>query len=191
MSLFKLKTISGPRDLEVSMAGLKLGSRVLQLDDGDGELIAAMAAAVGLSGQACAVVRNNNQVEALAKAAAKAGVLVEVEVALFTSLPYEEGAFDVVVIKNVLGQLRQNDRVISLQQVKRVLRTGGRCLVVERSVRGGLGALLSRQTLDPQYITGGAQHALKAEGFRGVRLLSDHDGIRFTEATKAIDSPSV
>ena len=184
MSLFSLKSGGNPRDLEVSMAGLKLGSSVLQLDGGDGELIAAMASVVGLSGQASAVVQNQGDVEVFTKAAAKAGVLVEVEVAPLTSLPYNDSSFDVVVVRDVLGQMGQNDRVISIQQIRRVLRSGGRCLVMDRSMRGGLGALFSRQALDRQYTAGGALSALKAEGFRGVRVLSERDGLRFTEGTK-------
>lgn len=173
------------------MAGLKLGSRVLQIDGADGELLAAMAKVVGLSGQACAVVQHQNATEPFTKAAAKAGVLVEVEVAPLTALPYHDGSFDVVVIRDVLGQMRQNDRVISLQQVERVLRVGGRCLVIERSIREGLGALFSRQTLDRQYMAGGALTALKAEGFLGVRVLSERDGLTFTEGSKAANPPGL
>ena len=183
MSLFKLKKSGGPRDLEVSMAGLKLGSRVLQAA-GDGELIAAMAAAVGLSGRACALVGDRGGVEAFERAAARAGVLIEIEVAPSTALPYEPDSFDVVTIKDALGAMRPNERVPTLQETCRVLRVGGRCLVIERSLRGGLGALFSRQPLDRQYAAGGAVTALRAEGFRGVRVLSERDGLRFTEGTK-------
>ena len=184
MPLFKLKKSGGPRGLEVSMAGLKLGSRVLQVD-GDGELIAAMAAAVGLSGRACARVRNRGDVEAFEGAAARAGVLIEIEVAPSTALPYEPDSFDVVTFGNALGAMRPNERVVSLQEAYRVLRVGGRCLVIERSMRGGLGALLSRRTLDRQYAGGGAVTALRAERFRSVRVLADRDGLRFIEGTKA------
>ncbi|MCY4602153.1 MAG: methyltransferase domain-containing protein [Acidobacteria bacterium] len=184
MSLLKLRRLGGPRELEVSMAGVKLGSRVLQMG-GDGGLIAALASVVGLSGQASAAVQEAGQVAAFERAAAKAGVLVEVKATSFASLPYEEASFDVVVIKNVLGGLRQNERVFSLQEAGRVLRKGGRCLVIEQSVRGGLGALFSRQQLDRQYAAGGARAALAAEGFAGVRLLADRDGYRFTEGTRA------
>ena len=184
MSLFKLRRLGGPRDLEISMAGVKLGSRVLQLG-GDGGLIAALAGVVGLSGQACAAVQESGKSGAFERAAAKAGVLVEVKVTSFASLPYEAASFDVVVIKNVLGSLRQNDRVFSLQETGRVLRQGGRCLVMEQSMRGGLGALFSRQQLDRQYAAGGASAALAAEGFAGVRILADRDGYRFTEGTRA------
>ena len=183
--MLKLKKIGGPRDLEVSMAGLQRGSRVLQIDGGDGQLMAALAGAVGLSGHACAVVREAGQVAAFERAAARAGVLVEVKVASLASLPYAEQSFDVVVIKDILGGMRQNDRVFCLQEAGRVLRSGGRCLVVERSQRGGLGALFSRQQLDHQYMAGGARAALAAEGFRGARILAERDGYRFTEGMRA------
>lgn len=185
MSLFKLRKLGGALDLEVSMAGLKLGSRVLQLGGGNGRLIAALGGVVGLSGHACAAVQDGSQVAALNRAAARAGVLVEVKVTRFAALPYEAAAFDVVVIKNVLGSLRQNDRVFCLQETGRVLRPGGRCLVIEQSIRGGLGALFSQRQLDRQYAAGGARAALAAEGFAGVRILADRDGYCFTEGTRA------
>ena len=67
MSLFKLRKSGGPRDLEVSMAGLKLGSNVLQVDGPDAGLIAALAKAVGLSGRACAVASTEEAEKAFAQ----------------------------------------------------------------------------------------------------------------------------
>ena len=185
MPLFKIKKSGGPRDVELSMAGLKLGSKVLQLHGRDSGLIATLAGVAGLSGEACAVALDQPQAEAFERAAAAEGVLVEVTVAPLSALPYDPESFDLVVIKNMLGELRQNTRVACLQQAHRVLRAGGRCLVIEQAIRGGLGALFSRQSLDRQYATfGGAQGALKAEGFRGVRLLADRDGMSFTKGTR-------
>ena len=167
------------------MAGLKLGSKVLQLHGRDSGLIATLAGIAGLSGQACAVALDQAQAEAFERAAAAEGVLIEVTVAPLSALPYDPESFDLVVIKNMLGELRQNTRVACLQQTSRVLRAGGRCLVIEQSIRGGLGALFSRQSLDRQYATfGGARGALKAEGFRSVLLLADRDGLSFTEGTR-------
>ena len=147
------------------MAGLKLGSKVLQLHGRDSGLIATLAGVAGLSGEASAIALDQPQAEAFERAAAAEGVLVEVTVAPLSALPYDPESFDLVVIKNMLGELRQNTRVACLQQTHRVLRAGGRCLVIEQAIRGGLGALFSRQSLDRQYATfGGARGALKAEG---------------------------
>ena len=184
MALFKLKKSGGPRDLDLSMAGLKLGSRVLQLGN-DGELIAVLAGAVGISGEACSVTGGEAAAARIARAAASAGVLVDVRVAPFGALPYEADAFDVVVLADMIGTLRVNERVVCLQQVLRVLRPGGRCLVIERAARGGLGALFSQRSVDPGYrAAGGALAALAAEGFRAVRVLAEHGGRNFTEGTK-------
>ena len=186
MPLFRLKKSGGPRDLELSMAGLKLGKNVLQVYGSDRGLITALAGVVGLSGQACAVAETRSDADAFELTAAKAGVLVEVKVAQLTALPYDDDYFDLVVIKHVLGELTQNDRVLCLQQAQRVLKVGGRCLAVDAAMRGGLGAIFSRQALDPRYVdAGGAVRALKHEGFRGVRLLAERDGLKFVEGMKA------
>lgn len=166
------------------MAGLKLGARVLQLGN-DGELIAALARVVGISGEACAVTDNPDHAHQVTRAAAAAGVMVEVKTARFGALPYDAEVFDVLVIGDVIGDMRMNERVVCLQQALRVLRTTGRCLVVEPAQRGGLGALLSRRTLDRSYReNGGAAGALSAEGFRAVRLLAERDGKSYVEGTK-------
>ena len=185
MPIFRLKTIGNPRALELSMAGLKLGLRVLQLDGVDGELIAALSGTVGISGEACAVVKNETQAGRFRRAAAAAGVLVEVEIAPLNALPYAQEAFDLVVVQDVIGHMDMNNRVTCLQQTLRVLRVGGRCLLIEQAMRGGLGGLFSKRALDPQYLAnGGAQAALKAEGFRAVRRLAERDGKSFIEGTK-------
>ena len=186
MPLFKLKKSGSPRDLELSMAGLKLGKNVLQVYGSDHGLITALARVVGLSGQAYAAAKTQRDAEAFERTAADAGVLVDVKVAELAALPYDDDWFDLVVIKHVLGVLTQNDRVLCLQETLRVLRAGGRCLVVDPAMRGGLGAILSRQSLDPRYLeSGGAQRALKHEGFQAVRLLAERDGLRFVEGTKS------
>ena len=184
MALFKLKKSGGPRDLDLSMAGLKLGSRVLQLGN-DGELIAVLAGVVGISGEACSVTEDESAAARIGRAAAAAGVLVDVRIAPFGALPYDADAFDVVVLADMIGSLYVNDRVVCLQQVLRVLRPGGRCLVIERAPRGGIGAIFSQGSLDPGYRAGGgAPAALAAEGFRAVRVLAEHSGKNFVEGTK-------
>jgi len=185
MTLFKLKRSGGPKDLEISMAGLKLGKSVLQVDGSDSSLIAALAKVVGLSGQACAVAQTSGKAELFEKSAAKEGVLVEVKVAELTLFPYQDDTFDLVLLKQALGELNQTRRVLCLQQVFRVLKVTGRCLVIDTAIRGGLGALFSQRSIDRRYSElGGAEHALKEEGFHGVRLLGEREGLAFVEGTK-------
>ena len=167
------------------MTAVKIGSSVLQIGGSDPGLIAALAKTVGLSGHACALAQTDEAAEAFTKAAAADGVLVDVSVGPVRAFPYDPDRFDVVVLKDAIGSMRAYDRVLCLQQALRVLRAGGRCLVIEQTVRAGLAALLSRRVFDNDYMdSGGATVALKAEGFRAVRRLAERDGVSFFEGTK-------
>ena len=169
------------------MAGIKIGSSVLQIDGKDTTLATALATSVGLSGEFFVVAKDSQQLDSINTAAGNTGVLVETKIAQYPSLPYANLSMDLVVIKDILGQLTQNDRVLLLQEVNRILKIGSRCLVIEPSLRGGLGALFSQQSLDKHYLQNGARLSLRAEGFRGVHILTERDGQLFTEATKATE----
>ncbi|MBI2835351.1 MAG: methyltransferase domain-containing protein [Acidobacteria bacterium] len=171
--------------LPVSMAGVRMGDRLLQLGCGDGKLFAALAAKVGLTGRACAVDEREEIASRARRAAAEAGVLVEVEVASLRTLPYEEGAFDIVVLRDVLPTMSPEDRVWTLREVLRVLRPAGRCVVIEHAPRGGLGALFDRRPGDPHYLGArGAERSLEGEGFKAVRRLAEREGLAFVEGVK-------
>ena len=173
------------KDLSASMVGLRLGHRVLQIGHRNPRLIALLAAEVGVSGQASALVTDDSAAETIARAATARGVLVDVKVAPLRTPPFAQGWFDVVVIPEFIGPMRPHERVGVLQGARQVLRVGGRCLVIETAPRGGLGALFSARSVDPHYrAQGGAEAALRAEGFKPVRTLAESEGLLFTEGTK-------
>ena len=183
MAIFK--KLKGETDLRVSMAGLRLGEKVLQIGSGEPQLIAALAARVGIGGQASALVPDDRDAEPIRRAAAARGVLVDVKVAPLRTPPFAQGWFDVVVIPELIGMMRPHERVGTLQGARQVLRVGGRCLVIEAAPRGGLGALFSGRALDPHYRSqGGAEPALRTEGFKPVRTLAERHGLLFTEGVK-------
>ncbi len=175
----------GPFALHQSMVGVKMGDRFLQMGSGDGRLFAALAAKVGLTGRACSVDPDGRGAAAARDAAAKAGVLVEVEIGALDQVPYEDGSFDVILLNHVIATMTPEARVSCLQQSLRLLRPGGRCMVTEPAPRGGLGGLLSRQKTNSSYVaTGGSQRALVEEGFSGVRKLAEREGEAFFEAVR-------
>lgn len=175
----------GLHDLAVSMTGAKTGDRVLVLGCGDGGFVAALAARVGLSGRAVAVDPSEAARQRAARAAARAGVFVEIVDGIYTRLPYEVASFDIVVSHHLLGNLVPEERVTCVREIWRVLRPGGRCVVIEPIGRGGLWRLLAPPARDPAYLaTGGAVPALQAEGFRGARVLAEREGLRFVEGAK-------
>ena len=185
MSLLSKKKRGGTHDLEVSMVGIKLGSTVLQIGGQDAQLVTALAKIVGISGEVSVAVESAQDADRVALAAKSAGVFIDVQTTRLDTLTYNSESFDVVVAANLLGDMRMNERVLCLQQTLKVLKPNGRCVVIEAAPRGGLGILLSKRTFDPTYLSyGGAEGALKAEGFRSVRLLAEREGKCFYEGTK-------
>lgn len=161
---------TGAEDLAVSMTGVKLGERVLVAGCGDGRLLAALGAKTGLSGHACGVDIRRDAAAAAERRAAREGVLVEVfALPTFSPLPGETGTFDVAVA-DTRGSLSEPARLDdALPEVFRVLRPGGRCVVVGRSARA------------PGTMTA----SLQRHGFRAARVLAERGGWWFVEATKA------
>jgi len=179
---------SDPYLLIVGMTGVKMGDRFLQVGCAHGGRMAAVAGKVGLSGRAAVVVPDEPSAARARKAAENAGVLVEVETAPSTHLPLTDAAFDLAVVDDtagLFGTLRAEDRVASFRELLRVLRPGGRVLIVGAVPRGGLGAVLSRTQNGPPFVASGdALKALEADGFRSARMLAEREGLVFVEGIK-------
>jgi ubiquinone/menaquinone biosynthesis C-methylase UbiE len=172
--------------LAIAMTGVKLGDRLLQIGCTDPSLLGALSSKVGISGRACLLVTTDDEALRARRGAERAGVLLEVEQAPLDDFPYEDRAFDLIVIDNqdgLLANMKPEQRVAALRQTRRTLAPRGRIVVIERAPRSGLGALLSRPAvIDAQYQNmGGAVTALHAEGFRAVRQLAERDGLSFFE----------
>jgi len=170
--------------LAVTMAGVKLGDRLLAVGMSDTALIAALATRAGLTGVAAAVDADEARVRDGAAAIERQGALVEVSRAPWETLPFEAASFDVAIIRDLLPSLPPDVRAGCLREVLRVLRPGGRLIVVE-TARSGIGALVGRRAEDTAYASsGGAAAALEASGFAGVRLLAEREGARFVEGAR-------
>jgi ubiquinone/menaquinone biosynthesis C-methylase UbiE len=173
-----------PYVLVVSMAGVKLGDQFLQIGCAHGGRLAAVAAKVGLSGRAAAVVPDQASAARVHRGAERQGVLVDVEMAPPTHLPLEDGPFDLVVIDDTGGlftTMRAEDRGATVREVLRVLRPGGRVMVIGTVPREGLGAFFTRAQSGPPF---DPQPALMADGFTLTRRLGEREGLRFTEGVK-------
>lgn len=177
-----------PYQLVVGMTGVKLGDRFVQVGCADGGRLGAIAGKVGLSGSAVVVAPDAASAARARKGAADAGVLVEVELASPTHLPLENDSIDLAVVDDAggaLGSLRAEERVASIRELLRVLRPGGRVMIIGAAPRSGLGALLSRASAGPPFASSGdANMALHAEGFKLVRTLAQRDGLAFVEGVK-------
>jgi ubiquinone/menaquinone biosynthesis C-methylase UbiE len=162
----RLRGQDGRAELIAQMVGTRLGDRVLVVGGADGRLVAAVGQPTGLTGRVTAVEADAAAANKVELAATSAGVLVEVLATPFERLPFEDAAFDVAVVPmppspDLLGT--------RLTDVWRVVRAGGRAMVIARS---------------PVPPTDHVLAALKQAGFRAGRLLSHRDGLAFYESSR-------
>jgi SAM-dependent methyltransferase len=177
--------------LAVAMTGVSLGDRLLSVGCSDASLLGAISVRVGISGRACALVVNDADAARARRGAEAAGVLLQIEIGQLDNFPFEDGAFNLIVVDNqdgLLSTLIPERRAALLQQAFRTLAPRGRIVIIEREPRGGLGGLLKSsdsRPVDPQYeSSGGAVGALAAEGFRASRLLAAREGLSFFEGVR-------
>lgn len=169
------------------MVGIKLGDRLLVVGCGDPKLIAQLATKTGLTGRAFAVDEREQVVTAAADIVAREGALVETATAQWTSLPLENASFDVAVVRDVLPHIPAHRRAACLSEVSRVLRPGGRCLIIDGTVRKGVAAMVRGGSVRPDYgEQGGPVQILSSQGFKAGRILTERDGLVFAEAVKPV-----
>jgi SAM-dependent methyltransferase len=156
----------GRYELLTRMIGARLGDRMLSFGAGDPGLVSALAKVTGLSGRAVAHVASPDEAQQLTSAAEAAGVLVEVVESVPTALPFEEGDFDLALVDAVSAPVSA-----VLPEIRRVLRPGGRVVLVVRQKVAG--APLPQQVQEAT-----SQH------FKGARVLFERDGFGIVEALK-------
>lgn len=161
-----LRGQGGSGQLIAQMVGTRLGDRVLVVGSGDGKLVAAVGQPTGLTGRVAAVEADAVVANKVELSATSAGVLVEVLVSPLDRLPFEDAAFDVAVVPTPAGP---DGLGVLLTDVWRVVRPGGRAMVIARSAAPQTDQVLAVLT-----------HA----GFRAGRLLSHRDGLAFYESSR-------
>jgi len=170
--------------LPVAMSGVRMGERALQIGVDDPSLVGAIAAKVGLSGHAAIVVADERQAARARAGAAAAGALADIHTTGLAALPCGDDAFDVVVVHaaGVAHALGDEPGMAMLGDSRRVLRAGGRIVVIEGRGRGLFGRVRAAGPSPSE--PGAALKALAAAGFKAARLLAEREGYRFFEAVK-------
>jgi ubiquinone/menaquinone biosynthesis C-methylase UbiE len=174
--MFLRKTRIEP--LPVTMSAVRMGERVLQIGVDDAAIAIAIAAKVGLSGNAAIAVTDERDAARAQRATANAGILVDVNVTPLDSLPFDSGAFDLVVVHARHGLASSHE---AIREWHRVLRHGGRVMTIEGGPATGVAAMFKTQRA-PE---GNVVAALEAGGFRPARLLAEREGYRFAEGIKS------
>jgi SAM-dependent methyltransferase len=158
--------------LQVSMTGVRMGERFLQIGCNDRALLAGLAAKVGLSGMAAVAAFNEKQVALAQSIGARVGALIEIKnVAEGLEWPFATADFDMVVVDdtdNGVSRLNQPNEI--LQKALAALRPGGRIEVVTP---------IESQAGAHDFTT-----LLSEAGFKPVRVLAERGRLRFVEGLR-------
>jgi len=126
---------SALREKMLDLGKVAAGESVLDVGCGTGTLAIAAKRRVGMG----SVRGIDASTEMIARARAKASRAkadVAFDVASAESLPFSDQQFDVVLSTVMLHHLRRAARQQCVREIRRVLKTGGRLLVVDFGVKG-------------------------------------------------------
>lgn len=119
------------REAILSKAHLQPGEKVLDVGCGTGVLAVAAKRLVGSSGAVIGVDASPEMTAAARAKALRANVDIEVQTALAQALPFPDDEFDLVASTLMLHHLPPAGRDLAAAEMRRVLKPGGRALVVD------------------------------------------------------------
>jgi ubiquinone/menaquinone biosynthesis C-methylase UbiE len=119
------------RDKVLDLADPQPGERVLDVGCGTGSLAIRACRRVGPSGEVRGVDASAEMVAAARRKSKRAGTPVTFERAAAQALPFEADRFDAVLSTIMLHHLPREARTASCSEMARVLRPGGRVLIVD------------------------------------------------------------
>jgi len=119
------------RDLEAGLAQLKPGDQVLEVGCGTGTLTLAAQRQVGPTGQTYGIDVIPKMIELSRRKAEQAGAEVSFQVGGIDNIPFPAAKFDAVLCSFMIFHMSEGVRRKGLQEIRRVLKPGGRLVVVD------------------------------------------------------------
>lgn len=131
--LFFARKPSAEHKKAVKVADLQPGERVLDVGCGPGTLAILMAGKVGAAGEVVGIDASTEMIDVARKKARKDGSAARFEPAAIESLSFADGSFDVATSTYMLHHLPEDVQTRGLAEVRRVLKLGGRFVIVDFS----------------------------------------------------------
>lgn len=121
----------GWKRFAVAVSGVKAGDQVLDIAGGSGDLSKLFAKKVGAAGQVILTDINASMLAVGRNRMLDAGLSVPVTQCNAEKLPFADGQFDCAIV--AFGLRNMTHKEIALKEMQRVLKVGGRLLVLEFS----------------------------------------------------------
>ena len=186
--MFLRQSTVGREPLAVSMTGVRVGERVMQIGVNDPAIVGAIGEKVGLTGLSTIVAPNETAAARVRSAIGDGLTMADVRIEPLDRLPFDEAAYDVAIVHNADGLLQSLDPAVrdgALRECRRVLRAGGRVIVLDPGSPTGIRALLAGGAKRGLPVRSDTVAALQTAGFSAVRVLGDRQGHRFIEGLKS------
>ncbi|MBI4789043.1 MAG: methyltransferase domain-containing protein [Chloroflexi bacterium] len=123
------------RDLTAGLAQLKPGAQVLEVGCGTGTLTLAAKRQVGPAGKAYGIDVIPKMIEACRRKAEQAGADPSAfQLGGIDDIPFPAGKFDAVLCSFMIFHMSEGVRRRGIQEIRRVLKPGGRLVVVDMAL---------------------------------------------------------
>ena len=122
------------RETTLDLAGVKAGDGVLEVGCGTGTLTLAARRRVGPTGKAFGIDVIPGMIEASQRKAAQANEQITFQLGSIDAIPFSENLFEVVMCSFMIFHMSEKTRRKGLAEIQRVLKPGGRLLVVDMAL---------------------------------------------------------
>lgn len=119
------------REQMVDLAGLRPGESVLDVGCGTGSLAIVAKRRLGAGGTVCGIDASPEMIARARRKAEAAGLNVAFRLAAVERLPYPDATFDVVLSSLMIHHLPEELRRPAFAEIRRVLKPGGRLLIID------------------------------------------------------------
>ena len=134
VTLLTLGRAGALRDRTIAQAGIapgEPGEDVLEVGCGTGEIAMRAKVRTGATGAVAGIDPAPEMIDVARQKAARAGLEIDYRVAAVEALPFADATYDVVVGSLMMHHLPEDLKPRALAEIRRILKPGGRLIVVD------------------------------------------------------------